>query len=163
MKKNVYAAVILGAIVLLCSCKSMSMLSGNYGNFRPDLVAEADFLKPVVNPNYNYYIYGPDLFPDVLLGLDKKYKLEPGAFKPVSLSPATMKVLVGDMQHKAISQTDILRGFYIVDEKGSIIGEWYSPFFFNSSVALKDGIAAIAAPDFPNRPFGKTNSDSDMN
>ncbi len=155
--------VLIGIIAFTCSCKSMNASSGNYGKFQQEPAAEADFLKAVVNPNYNYYIYGADHFPDVLLGLDKKYKLAPGVFKPVSLNPPAMKSLVADMQHKAISQTDILRGFYVVDEKGAVIGEWFSPFFFSSSVVLKDGIAAIAAPDFPNRPFGKTNSDSDMN
>ena len=87
-------------------------------------------------------------FPDVLLGLDRKLTPAPGVFTAVELSPETMKTLVGNMEHKAVSQSDILRGFKVLDQDRNVIGIWYSPFLFNSNVRVKDGVAYIAAPGF---------------
>lgn len=154
----VVAAVLLAA----CSCKSMGTLTGNYGGFIPDPGVEEKFLQPVLNAGYNYHSFGPADFPDVLLGIDRKYSLEPGVFNKVALSPDSMRALVSRMQHRAISQTDILCGFAIVDEKGNKIGEWYGPFLFQSTVLVRDGVVAISFPGFPNRPFGRPSTDDDM-
>ena len=152
--------VILAAVF---SCKSMNSFTGDYGQFIQDPAVEAKFLKSAPNDQYNYFTYGPGDFPDVLLGLDKKYSLEPGVFNKVALSPESMKVLVPNMQHRAASNSDILRGFAIVDEKGNKIGEWYGPFLFRAVVQVKNGVVSISYPDFSNRPFGHTEPGGDVN
>lgn len=164
MKRTCAAVLVLiGLAAFIISCKGMNVLTGNYGHFRQDQSAEADFVKFELKPGYNYYIYGPQAFPDVLFGLKSEYKLEPGVFNPVSLTPGQMKTLVRDMQHRAYSNSDILRGFYIVkDSGGEIIGEWYGPFLFRSTVLVRDKIVAISYPDFPNRPFGRAEPDGDV-
>lgn len=153
----------MAIMAAMFSCKGMNtLLAGNYGQFIQDPAIEAQFLDAVLNPDYKYYSYGPGDFPDVLFGLDRKYSLEPGVFNKVALSAESMKRLVSNMQHRAVAQTDILRGFIIVDEKGNKIGEWYGPFLFRSTVAVRDGIVSISFPDFPNRPFGRPSPDDDM-
>jgi hypothetical protein len=164
MKKSISTILVLIAfIAIVCSCKGMNSFSDNYGDFRQDPSAEADFLKFDLKPGYNYYTYGPNDFPDVLFGLKNQYKLEPGIFNPVSLTPGKMKTLVLDMQHRAYANSDILRGFYIIkDDKGDIIGEWYGPFLFRSVVVVRGNDVSIAYPDFPNRPFGRPEPEGDM-
>lgn len=164
MKRSASAILVLiGVIVFICSCKSMNAFSGKYGHFRQEPSVEAYFLKSEVKPGYNYYTYGPLDFPDVLFGLKNEYKLEPGVFNPVTLTAGKMKSLVHDMQHRAYSNSDILRGFYIVkDDEGEVIGEWYGPFLFRSTVVVRDKVVSISYPDFPNRPFGRPESDSDF-
>lgn len=165
MKKSFSAVLAIGIIVLFCSCKGMTLYQDkDGGHFRQDPAAEDGFLKSAVSPGYKYYTYGPQDFPDVLLGLDSQYKLEPGVFTPVaSLTSEQMKSLVDRMQHRAHTTTDILRGFYIIkNDGGDIIGTWYGPFLFTSIVRIKDGVVSISYPDFPNRPFGRTSGDNDF-
>lgn len=153
---------LVGLVVVMSSCQSMNALSGNYGYFRLDQSAEAGFLKFEVKPGHNYYISGPHAFPDVIFGLKNEYKLEPGVFIPISLTPERMKSLVQDMQHRAYSNSDMLRGFLIVkDSGGDVIGEWYSPFLFRATVVVRDKEVSISYPDFPNRPFGRAEPDGD--
>lgn len=165
MKKTCSAILTIALVALVCSCKSMILFpEKDGGHFQQDPAAEAAFLKFQVSPGYEYYTYGPQDFPDVLLGLDNKYKLEPGVFTPVpSMTPELMKSLLGRMQHRAYTTTDVLRGFYIVkNDGGDIIGTWYGPFLFTSIVRIKDGAVSISYPDFPNRPFGRTSGDNDF-
>ncbi len=159
-----YFKLLAGAVIVaaLFSCKGMNSFTGDYGQFVQDPAAEAKFLEPVLNPDYNYFTYGPGDFPDVLLGVEKKYTLEPGVFNAAAISAESMKRLVGNMQHRAVQQTDILRGFSIIDGKGNKVGEWYGPFLFRSVVQVKDGVVSISFPDFPNRPFGRPSPDDDM-
>lgn len=165
MKKVLSVIIATGLFAFIFSCKSMNLYPAkDGGHFQQDPAAEAGFLKSEVSPGYKYYTYGPNDFPDVLLGLNSQYKLEPGVFTPLpSVTPETMKSLVDRMQHRAYTTTDILRGFYIIkNDGGDIIGTWYGPFLFTSIVRIKDGVVSISFPDFPNRPFGRTGGDNDF-
>jgi len=153
---------LLCLLLALCSCQAVKSLNSTYGSFVQDAAAEKEFLGAVPRADYAYYTFGSHSFPDVLLGLDRKLTPAPGVFTAVDLSPESMKALVGNMEHKAVSQADILRGFKVLDQNGNLIGVWYSPFLFNSNVRVKDGIAYIAAPDFPNRPFGKPSPETEF-
>lgn len=164
MKTSCMKLVIAAAaLAVVCSCAGMNTFSGSFGGFRQVDAVGADFEKFAVNTGYNYYTYGSSDYPDVLLGLDNKYKLEPGVFTQVPMTPALMKSLVVSMQHRASSNGDTLRGFQVVDEKGEVIGTWYGPFMFRSVVRVRDGVVSISYPDFPNRPFGKPEPESDVN
>jgi hypothetical protein len=156
-------AIVAAALAAVCSCGGMGAMMGDYGRFVQDPVAAENFQKPVLNPDYNYYFYGPGDFPDVLLGIDKKYSLAPGVFNTVTLTPESMKSLVGNMRHRAASNGDLLSGFNIVDGQGNKIGQWYGPFMFRSVVQVRDGVVSISYPDFPNRPFDKPEPESDVN
>lgn len=163
MKKIVSAITILIAFnFIVCSCKGMNSFSGNYGYFRQDITAETDFMTFQMRPGYKYYSYGPHDFPDVLFGLKSQYELEPGVFNPVLMTPEKMKSLVLDMQHRAYSNSDILRGFYIFKNDGEIIGEWYSPYLFHSIITVRDNVVSISYPDFPNRPHGRPDPEGDV-
>ena len=153
---------LLCLLLALCSCQGVKSLNSSYGSFVQDAAAEKEFLGAVPRADYAYYIYPSSSFPDVLLGLDRKLTPAPGVFTAVDLSPESMKALVGNMEHKAVSQADILRGFKVLDQNRNLIGIWYSPFLFNSNVRVKDDVAYIAAPDFPNRPFGKPSPETEF-
>ena len=153
---------LLCLVLALCSCQAVKSLNSAYGSFVQDQAAEKEFLSAVPRADYAYYTFASSSFPDVLLGLDRKLTPAPGVFTAVELSPETMKTLVGNMEHKAVSQADILRGFKVLDQNGNLIGIWYSPFLFNSNVKVKDGVAYIAAPEFPNRPFGKPSPETEF-
>lgn len=153
---------LLCLVMALCSCQAVKSLNSAYGSFVQDQAAEKEFLGAVPRADYAYYTFAAGSFPDVLLGLDRKLTPAPGVFTAVELSPETMKTLVGNMEHKAVSQSDILRGFKVLDQDGNVIGIWYSPFLFNSNVRVKDGVAYITAPDFPNRPFGKQSPETEF-
>jgi hypothetical protein len=108
------------------------------------------FEKYHVNPNYNYYISGSDVYPDAIIGLDNALTLEPDLWKPVEMTPKKLCELVQDMQFKVkdLSLNLVLYGFAMFDDKGKQIGVWYSILEAKTSLSMKDDhTVIIITPD----------------
>lgn len=137
-----YAMCIL---ILLPLVACTSSLYKNYGNITPDREATKDFETFQINSNYHYYISGSDSHPNVILGLDKAYNLEPDLWKRVDMTPPKLHELVTDMQRK-VRSLDIrlaLHGFAVIDDKGKQIGTWYSILAARTFITMKDERTAI--------------------
>lgn len=144
-----YAMCIM--ILLPCAgCATMAFK--NYGSIVPDVRVTDAFDKYQVNPNYNYYYSGSEVYPSAVIGLDKAYTLDSDLWKKVDMTPAKLQEIVTYMKDKAatVNLTTSLHGFVILDDKGKQIGVWYSIIkaTTKSSVRMKDGnTVLIDTPD----------------
>ena len=149
LSRRIIHWVVCIAIMFLSSGCS-TLLFKNYGRITPDGDAREAFEKYQVNPKYNYYISGSDVYPNAIIGLDKAYTLEPVLWKPVEMTPEKMRELVEAMQHKVKSITWrlILYGFAVYDDKGKQIGIWYSlPDAKTSVQMIDDHTVRVVTPD----------------
>ena len=132
-------------LIIFLSSGCTGSLFKNYGRITPDGNVKNAFEKYQVNPNYNYYISGSDVYPNAIIGLDKALTLEPDLWKPVEMAPKKLRELVEDMQSKvsALSWNLVLHGFAMFDDKGKQIGVWYSILGVKTSLRMKDDNTVI--------------------
>jgi hypothetical protein len=118
------------------------------GTIRPDRSVTKAFETFQINPNYNYYYTGSDVYPIALIGLDKKFKIEPDLWKKLEPVPKDFKDMISQMQSKALRMGQIQHGFSILDDQGRPIGVWYSILLAaTSSLTVKDdGTVVIYQP-----------------
>lgn len=163
MKREIVYVMVSIMAFAFCSCKGASLFTGNYGGFRQSPAVEADIQKCTVKPDYEYFTYGSEDFPEVLMAIDRKYDVEPGIWRKVSLTKDKMKILLDSMNHRAfMDATYPLRGFSIIDDKGKEIGLWYSDFMFTALVVMKEGNrVVISAPQFSNQYPGRSHGSFD--
>jgi hypothetical protein len=69
-----------------------------YGSIVPDEEVERDFETFLLDPNNNYYYSGPELYPNVLIGLKKEYVLINDLWKPLEPNPKIFKDKIRSMQ-----------------------------------------------------------------
>ena len=137
-------------LIVLPSVGYTSSLLKNYGKITPDRYATKAFETYHINPNYNYYISGSDVYPNAIMGLNKAYKLEPDLWKQVDMTPQKLRELVIDMQGKvrSVNIRLSLHGFALFDDKGKHIGVWYSIIEATTSLKMKDDhTVIIITPD----------------
>ena len=67
----------------------------------PDGRVMQAFDKFQVNPNYNYFYSGSEVYPNAVIGLDKAYTLESHLWKKVDMTPAKLREIVTFMKNKA--------------------------------------------------------------
>jgi hypothetical protein len=137
-------------LMLLPSAGCTGSLFKNYGRIEPDGAVTNAFEKYQVNPKYNYYISGSEVYPNAIIGLDKAYALEPDLWKPVEMTPKKLRELVQYMHDKAsnVSIGLALHGFVMLDDKGKQIGVWYSILEAKTSLKMKDDrTVIIITPD----------------
>ena len=137
-------------LIVLPSVGCTSSLFKNYGKITPDRNAERAFETYQINPNYNYYISGSDVYPRVIIGLDKTYKLEPDLWKHVDMTPQKLREFVINMRTKVstMNYTIFLHGFALFDDNGKQIGIWYSILTATTSLKMKDDhTVIIITPD----------------
>lgn len=125
-------------LALLPSPGCTGMHVKNYGRIIPDRDATLAFEKYQINPQFNYYISGSDVYPNAFIGLDKAYTLEPDLWKKVEMTPKKFRELVQDMQSKAMSIGQAQHGFAMFNDKGNKIGIWYSILSVKTTLKMKD-------------------------
>jgi hypothetical protein len=136
--------ILLTLIFFLSGCAGF--LAG-YGNIRPDRNATMAFESFQMNPDYIYYYSGSDVYPNALVGLDKKYRIEPELWKRMTHSPLVFKELVSQMHARALQIGQTQHGFSILDDQGRQIGVWYSILRAATSVKMKgDNTVLIYQP-----------------
>ena len=137
-------------LIIFLSSGCTGSLFKNYGKITPDGNVTNAFEKYQVNPNYNYYISGSDVYPHAIIGLDKALTLEPDLWKKVELTPRKLRELVQDMKSKvmALRWNLVLHGFAMFDDNGKQIGVWYSILGAITSLSMKnDHTVIIITPD----------------
>ena len=151
MQKNwMTTFCIMCVLILLPSVGCTGSLFKNYGRIVPDGAVTNTFEKYQVNPNYNYYISGSEVYPNAIIGLDKAYALEPDLWKKVEMTQKKLRELVQYMHDKVSTITFglSLHGFAMFDDKGKQIGVWYSILEAKTSLKMKDDrTVIIITPD----------------
>ncbi|MCE5262310.1 MAG: hypothetical protein LLG97_02115 [Deltaproteobacteria bacterium] len=115
-----------------------------YGELRPNEEVTQAFRT---DPGKDYYLSGPDPYPNAIMGIDKSWMLEGDLWKRKDLTAGGMEELVGNMRSKAAERGGFLQGFDILDDRGRKIGEWLSAPGMNATVWMKGGDrVAISTP-----------------
>lgn len=144
-RKKILGIICILLILFFFGCAGL--LNGNYGKITPDRNATHNYETYQVNPNYNYYISGSDVYPNAIIGIDKRYSLDSTLWKKVEFTPQKLKVLVGDMKAKVSEINQMLYGFIILDTKGNAIGSWYSILSARTTVKIENHSVFIFTPD----------------
>ena len=148
--KTILSAACIMLLLLSSGCASMQLK--NYGSIVADGRITDAFDKYQVNPNYDYFYSGSEVYPNAVMGLDKAYALDSDLWKKVDMTPAKLREIVTYMKDKAatVNLMTSLHGFVILDDKGKQIGVWYSILkaTTKSSVRMKDDkTVLIDTPD----------------
>lgn len=125
---------VICALALFASAGCAGPHARNYGRIIPDGEVTRAFEAHQNDPDLDYYISGSDLFPNAILGLNKRYTLHSTLWKRVAMTSRTLGEFVSNMQMKALSQ----HGFVLLDDKGNRIGVWYSILSATTSLWMKD-------------------------
>jgi hypothetical protein len=137
-------------LIVFLSFGCAGSLLKNYGRITPDGNVTNAFEKYQVNPNYNYYISGSDVYPNAIIGLDKALTLEPDLWKQVEITPRKLRELVQYMNYKVqeLIWNLFLHGFVMLDDNSKQIGVWYSILGAETSLRMKDDhTVVIITPD----------------
>jgi hypothetical protein len=132
-------------ILFSFGCAGRSL--GNYGTIVPDRNVTHAFKNYQVNPDLNYYTSGSDVYPNAIIGIDKRYVLDSTLWKKVEFTPQTLKILVNDMNAKVSEINQTLHGFAILDTRGNTIGYWFSILSARTTVRIEDHSVFIFTPD----------------
>lgn len=139
--RRLYFFLLVVFFVMVCLSGCTGFLRGNGAvNQSPSVTAAFETFQ--INPNYNYYYSGSYVYPNALIGLDKKYKIEPELWKKMD-APKDFKDIITQMQSKALSIGQFQHGFVIADDKGRPIGTWYSILGATTSVRMKDDTTVL--------------------
>jgi hypothetical protein len=135
--RNLFSSFVIMLFLVFSFWGCAGFLNG-YGAINPDQSVTRAFEAFQPNPNYNYYYSGSDLYPNALIGLDKRYKVEPDLWKKMGPAPIDFKDMISQMQSKALSLGQFQHGFAILDDNGRPIGAWYSLLHAATTVKMKD-------------------------
>jgi hypothetical protein len=142
MRKLAFLSVII-PVILLCSIWSYADSFDGYGAIKADQKVTKFFETFQINADFNYYYSGSEVCPNALIGLDKKFKLEPDLWKIMETTPKDFKDKVNRMQTQALNFLLSQHGFAILDNRGRRIGIWYSLLEAVTSVKMKDDRTVI--------------------
>lgn len=134
-------------ILILSSVGCSGLISGEYGTIVPNKNVTVSFENHQIDPDFNYYISGPDLYPRAVMGIDRSYTLNSKLWKKVEFTPETLKDTVGNMEARVSELNETLHGFNILDDKGNKIGDWYSILSARTTVKIEDHSVIIITPD----------------
>lgn len=123
---NVQLIIILLLAILAVIILVTRLAGGRYGKLYPSKNALESYTSFRVDPEKHYYVSGPDLYPNALLGLNKDWVLKSDLWKKGELDDIGIKELVLNMQYRATEKSLFLDGFDVLDDRGLKIGDWYS-------------------------------------
>jgi hypothetical protein len=146
-RRNIRFCLLLMAGLTTIACAGR--LAGTYGQIDSSREVTLAFERYSVNPTYHYYISGSDVYPNALIGLSRDYHLDPETlWKEIEMTPKLMKEIVDHMKARASQLMQFPQGFNLVDDKGRVIGAWYSIITARTFIQMKqDGIVRIDTPD----------------
>ena len=108
-----------------------------FGSFEPSKKITQAFETYQVNPDLNYYFSGSDVYPNAIMGLNKRYTLDTPLWQPVSMTPGKLRDMVQWMQQRADELGLYQLGWSMRDEKGHEVGIWYSILSATTSIKIE--------------------------
>lgn len=142
-RKCIRVSLLLAICLGVLACAGMFR---DYGRFNPSNEVFQAFATYQVNNDFRYYISGPDLYPNALMGLHRSHRLDPRTlWREVQMTPKKMKEIVADMNTMSISRR--LEGFELLDNNDRPIGVWYSLTDIRTFLRIQeDGTVRIDTP-----------------
>ena len=114
--------------ILAASCAG----NKNKGTIREHHEVTSIFRSYQVIPTYNYFYYGTFLYPDTIMGIDKRYTVKSDLWKYIDLTPEQLERWVVNLdrdrgdRYYAPRYHFRYQGAYVLDPEGQTIGIWYS-------------------------------------
>lgn len=121
-------------------------LDGHYGKIKPQTDVAENYKNFRLNPNLRYYTSGSDIYPQVIMGIDKTWTLESELWRERDLSAQNLADLVLNMQTRAVETGVSLHSFDIFDHRGIKIGNCFSSLMLSMPVKIKDERKVIVFP-----------------
>ncbi|HPK53558.1 MAG TPA: hypothetical protein PK114_03800 [Smithellaceae bacterium] len=144
---NLKTFFMLITVAAFMSCAAVNnTVNTMWGSIVTDEAVKNYFDTYQVSADLDYYISGSDVYPNAILGLNKKYILESSLWKKIELTPAALKELVTNMKAKAEDMGQNQFGFAVRDNRGEKIGLWYSILFAATSVQMKNDREVVIYP-----------------
>jgi len=155
-------SLIFTLIPLFFVCGCAGTFNG-YGAIHPDQQVTRAFEAFQINPDFDYYYSGSGVYPNALIGIDKKYRLEPDdLWKKMALNQKEFKDLITQMQNRALGIGQSQYGFSILDDQERQIGIWYSILEAPTAVKMIDErTVLIYTPDLDTYMKHEKESDAD--
>lgn len=111
---------------------SIAFLSGciasnpNFANLKYNNDVKEQFESERIDPNYNYFYYGRDVRPDVIIGLSKDLELVSDLWKAVDLNPEQLREWRTHRFGYRWYRWSGHSGSVIQTKQGKKLGLWYS-------------------------------------
>jgi hypothetical protein len=141
---NLCVLLIVGSLL---PARAASIINFRYGKLERSREVTRAFETFQISADFNYYTHGLGNIPYAIIGIDKKYKLREGIWKPVALTPQKLRGW--------IRQMDIIYdgfqpyGFHILDDNGKKIGAWYSSKQWTTVILEDENQVAVFTPEPP--------------
>jgi len=133
---------IIGCACILIFVASCSMRGGGsfgrYGRIEPDGGVMESFESYRVHTNLRYYISGPDLYPNALIGIDRRHVLVSDLWKERNFTRDGLKIIVENMRSKGWEYGAMMHGFNILDDGGNDVGDLYAILSVMITVEMLD-------------------------
>ena len=135
--KTRVAATLVLALALAAGC------AGKYGSIRWDTAVGRTFETAQVLPGHRYYTTGSDTAPDAILALRENHPLSSKLWREVAMTSVTLARLVDRMRGtRSVGPF----GRVVLDDRGGVIGGWYSYLDPTPVKLLDDGGVVIQPP-----------------
>jgi hypothetical protein len=143
-RRCIRVCLLLAVSLNVMACAGMFR---DYGRFNPSDEVYQIFATYQINKDFRYYISGPDLYPNTLMGLNRSYQLDPRTlWREVQMTPEKMREIVGYMNTRSFSHRQT--GFELLDNNDRPIGVWYSSLEVRTFLRIQeDGTVRIDTPD----------------
>ena len=147
-------------MILCMSALACGSLFKNYGRIDPGDEVTRAFEEYQVNPQYRYYVSGPHINPNAIIGLDRNYRIDPWtSWREVNMTPEMLKELIRGMKAMVFARGTDLHGFVMSDNNGRPIGFWYSVLQARTFLKINsDGTVRIDTPPLELYEIGEDRS-----
>ncbi|HOC60118.1 MAG TPA: hypothetical protein PKN70_09220 [Smithellaceae bacterium] len=154
MRKRTKMMVVAGLAGMICCLIGCAGLMGkDAGRFEPSDAAFDHFEKFVFSSEYQYFIGGSDVYPLVLFGLNRNYRIDSdeSLWKKIDPNREVLSELVSNMQRRAMECCmQSPHGFDILDGSGQKIGEAYTMLGFIMGIKMKGEGKVVIYPPIDN-------------
>jgi hypothetical protein len=140
MKSRYIACLCTLSVLCMVTIAYAGPIFQDYGLITPSGEANRSFQAYQVNSEFRYYITGSEIYPNAFIGLHRDYRLDPDTtWKEVNMTSEKMKYIVEGMQSKASEYGKFPQGFDLSDDKGKVIGAWYSIPSARTFIRMQEG------------------------
>ena len=124
------------SILALLVCTPNIGHTKNFGHMMNSSDVELKFKEYQVDENLNYYIYGSQIKPTAIIGLNKEYTLESKLWHEIDFNEISLQALVDRVRGR--------RGAFILDPEDNRIGVWFGDGTATIKMAGEKRIAFIS-------------------
>ena len=142
----VIGLAILGGLVLFFSGR----LRERHGTLKTSESVTRAYEHGAFDPELVYYTSGPDAYPRAVIGIDRRFVLDADLWKKRDFDPETFRETIRNMRGAALSTMQTLHGFEILDQRGVLVGTWFSALNVRTTIrTIRDNRVRIDPPALP--------------